>query len=132
MVRAKFISTEGSYLEAVIEVSGQNYHVMDEFSVNEETSPKVGDEFDFDMTAELLDIEEWEDIFNGNPEGKIGLEQIEGWRYRAFGKVVSVNPVLVDCGLIQVEGLVNSSDPKLIGESVAFTVSRLGGYAYAT
>ena len=132
MVHAKLISTEGPYLEAVIEVQGQRLCVMDEFSVSAATSPKIGEEIEFEFSPFLDEEEEWEAIFSGNPENRMGLEQLSGWRYRAFGKVVSVNPVVVDCGLFQAEGVVNSSDPRLIGEPVAFIVTRLGGYAYAT
>jgi hypothetical protein len=132
MVRAKLISTEGPYLEAVIEVQGQRLCVMDEFSVSAASCPNVGEDIEFEFSPCLDENEEWEAIFSGNPEGRMGLEQIQGWRYRAFGKVIGVNPVVVDCGLFRVEGVVNSIDPKLIGESVAFIVSRLSGYAYAT
>ena len=132
MVRARLISTEGPYLEAVIEACGQRIHVMDEFSVCADTSPNIGEEFDFEFSAFLAEDEKWEDIFSGNPTHRIGLEPLGGWRYRAFGKVISVNPIIVDCGLFTIEDVVISSDPKLVGESVTFIISRLGGYAYTT
>lgn len=132
MIRAKLISTEGPYLEAIIEVQGQLLCVMDEFSVSAATSPKFGEEIEFEFSPLLDENEEWDAIFCGNPNNRMGLEQLSGWRYLAFGKIVSVNPVVVDCGLFQVEGIVSSSDPSLIGEPVAFTVTRLGGYAYVT
>jgi hypothetical protein len=59
------------------------------------------------------------------------VDHLESWRYRAFGKVVSIKPVLVDCGLLSVEGVVHTHDPRVIGEYVAFTISRLGGSARA-
>jgi hypothetical protein len=131
MVRAKLISTEGPYLEAIIEHQGQRLCVMDEFSVCEASAPKVGTEIEFEFDPFIDEDESWESIFSGNPEGRIGLEQLSGWRYRAFGKVISVNPVVVDCGLLRTEGVVSSSDPRLIGEPVAFIITRLSGYAYA-
>jgi hypothetical protein len=132
MVRAKLISTEGPYLEAVIEVSGQLLHVMDEFSVSAETAPRVGEIFDFEFSPYIDEDESWEDIFSGNPEHRQGLENVTGWRYKAFGLVTQNNPVIVDCGLFQVEDVVNSSDHRIVGEWVAFTITRLGGYAYTT
>lgn len=132
MPRARLVSTEGLYLEAIIEVDGQHLCVMDEFSVSADTSPKVGEQFEFEFSPYLGEDEEWEAIFSGNPEGRVGLESLGGWRYRAFGRVVGVIPVLVDCGLFHVEGVVSSRDPRLVGEPVAFIISRLGGYAYAT
>lgn len=131
MPRAQFISTEGPFLEAQIEIDGQRYSVMDEFSVDERCVPAPGAEIDFEFSAYLDEDDSWESIFSGNPDNKIGLEQISGWKYRAYGKIVSINPVVVDCGHLQVEGVINTNDPKVIGESVAFTISRLGGYAYA-
>ena len=124
MVRAKLISTEGPYLEAVIEVEGRRFCVMDEFSVAA-SAPKPGQEFELEFGQCLDDEEEWETIFSGNPEGHIKLEQIQGWRYRAFGKIIGVDPVVVDCGIFRVEDVVYSSDPRLIGEPVAFVISRL-------
>jgi hypothetical protein len=77
---------------------------------------------------ELLEPETWESIFASNPGNKIGLEPISGWSYRAFGRVISIAPVIVDCGLLRVEGVVHTHDPSVIGAYVAFTISRLGGY----
>ncbi len=130
-MKVKLIATEGEHLEAVVELQGKRLCVMDQFS-GAATSPKVGEEFELEFNPILDDDEEWEAIFSGNPEGRSGLEPLGGWRYRAFGKVVSVSPVVVDCGLFQVEGVVSSSDPNLVGEPVAFSVSRMGGHAYAT
>jgi len=131
MTIARFISTDGPYLEARVEVDGIRLCVMDEFSVDERNIPKPGAEFGFEFAPCLEDEESWESIFSGNPHQRIGLEQLAGWRYRAFGRIVSIDPVVVDCGLLQVEGVVSTHDPKVIGEFVAFTISRLGGYGIA-
>jgi len=129
MTTATFISTAGEYLEAIIEVNGQRLTVMDEFSLFlADSLPKTGELCEVEFNTYLDEDETWEEIFAGNPD-KLGLiEQIEGWRYRAFGKIISVNPVVVDCGLLQVEGVVCSTDPRLIGEYVAFSITRLGAY----
>lgn len=132
MAHAKLISTKGPYLEAVIEVGGQFLHVMDEFSVSAETAQKVGEVFEFEFSPFIDEDESWEGIFSGNPQHRKGLESIAGWRYKAFGQVIQINPVVVDCGLFQVEDVVSSNDPQLVGEWVAFTITRLGGYAYTT
>ena len=128
-MKAKLISTEGPYLEAVLEIEGTKIHVMDEFSLDIESSPKIGDEFDFEFSNMADEDESWESIFSGNPERKIGVEQISGWKYRCFGKIISVDPVVVDCGLFKEEEVVSTHDEKVVGEYIAFTISRLGGYA---
>lgn len=132
MPLARFLSTEGPYLEAKIEVGGTCLCVMDEFSVDERNIPKAGAAFEFEFSPCLNDDESWECIFSGNPDKKTGLEHLSGWRYRAYGKIISINPVVADCGLLSVEDVVQTNDPRVIGEFVAFTISRLGGYAYAT
>lgn len=129
MTTATFISTAGEYLEAIIEVNGQRLTVMDEFSLfSADSLPKTGELCEVEFSPYLDEDEAWEDIFAGNSNQLILIEQVEGWRYRAFGKIISVNPVVVDCGLLPVEGVVCSSDPRLIGEYVAFSITRLGAY----
>lgn len=125
-MRARFISTEGPYLEAHIEVDGVRLCVMDEFSISEKNIFTPGTEFGFEFTFLLDDEESWESIFSSNLDSTIGLRQISGWKYRAYGKIISINPVVIDCGLLKVEDVINTNDPKVIGELVAFTISRLG------
>ncbi len=131
MVRATLISTDGPYLEAMVEVDGRRYCIMDELGVGAPAGTDGSAEFGIEFDALLDDDEEWGAILSSNPERRVGLEPIQGWRYRAFGKVIQVAPVIVDCGLLRVEGVVTSSDPALIGEPVSFTVSRLSGRAVA-
>jgi hypothetical protein len=99
---------------------------MDEFSSDDCSDPCIGDEFDIELSASLLDEDEsWETIFSGNPERRKALEHINGWSYRAFGEIVSIDPVVVDCGMIQIPEVIDSKDPGVIGEFVAFTITRL-------
>ncbi|MCH7388704.1 hypothetical protein MMO39_15575 [Acinetobacter modestus] len=127
MSHAKLISTQGVYLEAQIEVNDHLYYVYDEFSLYDIKS-KINSLFDFEWTIELSDDESWDEIFANNSKQKYGLEHIGGWRYRAFGRIVAVHPVVVDCLVLQVEDVILSSDECLIGEWVGFTISRLGCY----
>lgn len=122
----RIISTNGPYLEAEIEVDGTRLTVMDELILAEKSIPSGGLKVEFEFSPDLFEDEPWESIFSGNPSGKIGLEHIAGWRYRAFGKIVSVDPVLVDCGLVKVEDPISTHDHRVVGEFVAFTIGRLG------
>jgi hypothetical protein len=132
MPKATFVSTEGPYLKAIIEIGGQAFCVFDEFSVDEPSMPLPGTEFEYEFSNYLdEDDETWEDIFSSNPEQRIGIEQIEGWKYRAYGKVIGINPVRIDCGLFIEEDVIDTHDPRVIGEYVAFTITRLGGHGYA-
>ncbi|WP_228262328.1 hypothetical protein [Acinetobacter haemolyticus] len=56
MPRAKLISTRGRYLDAVIEVDQQIYHVFDEFSLDE-IDNKEQHCFDFDWSIECSNDE---------------------------------------------------------------------------
>ena len=131
MPKAKFISTEGPYLEAIIEIEGRPVCVFDEFSVGERTMPSSGTEFEYEFSNFVDEDESWEEIFSSNPEQKIGIEQIQGWKYRAYGKIIDINPVRIDCGLFIEDGVIDTHDARVIGEYVAFTITRLGGYAHA-
>lgn len=126
MVKAKLISTQGILLEAVIDIGEQVLCVMDAFSEETTRAPKVGEVFDVEFLNFINENESWETIFSGNLEMKVGIDQLSGWTYMAFGKIISVNPVKIDCGLFIEEDVLFSHDPKLIGEYVAFTIRRLG------
>lgn len=124
-MKVKFLSTEGDYLEASIEVNSQTLHIMDEFG-GSRLSP--GDEIDLDIYPGLLDEDEsWESIFSGNPNKEKKLEHQSGWRYRAYGVIISIKPVIVDCGILQAEGplQIHTNDDRVIGEPIAFTIERL-------
>ena len=126
---AKLLSTEGTYLEALIEINGSEYCVMDELTLDDLSMPKIGEEFNFEFSNMLDENESWDSIFQGNPKKKKCIEQIRGWRYRAYGEIISIDPVKVDCGVLIEEDVVHTKDQKVVGEYVAFTISRLGGYA---
>jgi hypothetical protein len=128
---ARFIKTEGPCLEALIEVEGQPLRVMDEFSVDEGTVPKPGEEIEFEFAPSVSRHESWDEIFSGNPDQMIGLENIESWCYHAYGQIVSIGPVKVNCGLFTVEDVIHTNDPGVVGQYVRFTISCLGGYAHA-
>ena len=127
-MKAKFVKSEGYCLEAQIEVEGQVLHVMDEFGGGD---CKEGDILDIQLSAGLLyEDEEWESMFGGNPAKKKALVHENGWCYRAYGVVSQIKPeVMVDVGFVELEGPVRSSDQRLVGESIAFTITRLDAYA---
>lgn len=96
---------------------------MDQFE-GEDLCP--GDEIDVEISVGLYDDNEsWETIFNGNPQKEKKIERLGGWRYRVFGVVCAVSPVLVDAGQMQLEVPVTTHDEKVIGEFIAFRVERL-------
>ncbi len=66
-VKAQFVGTNGTYLEAEISIDGTSYFVMDELTVDGKHAPKPGQEFDFEFSNFLDEDEQWESMFAGNP-----------------------------------------------------------------
>jgi hypothetical protein len=79
---AIFVSTEGEYLEAVLEVSGERLHVMDECGGS---SMSPGQRIEIELEARIWDPGEWDEVFRSNPEKKKDLMRLAGWRCQAFG-----------------------------------------------
>ena len=102
---------------------------MDELTLDVDSMPKGGELFGFEFSNMLDEEDSWETIFQSNPEKCQCIQQIEGWKYKAFGKVISINPVKIDCGVLIEEGVFHTNDTKVIGEYVGFIISRLGGYS---
>lgn len=50
------------------------------------------------------------------------------WSYSAYGQIISVNPVVVDCGVAEFDLGNFSRDERLIGEYIFFDISRLDIY----
>jgi hypothetical protein len=124
-MRLKLIETEGPWLAATVQAGDRLLRVMDGFSEVESEAPKVGEYFEADLSALLKDGEEWEEMFGGNAEAKKNLEPLEGWSYRAFGEIISIDPVEVDCGIMRISDVVCSNDPSIVGKFIAFKISRL-------
>lgn len=121
-VTATFIATDGEYLEAVIEVDGQRLHVMDEFG-----GPQMaaGTQFQAELRPLPSERDDWDAIFGANPGAEKGLCRLDGWRYLALGVVVSVDPVVCDCGLLRVEDAFRTRDERCVGAYVGVTLARL-------
>ena len=121
----RILSSNGAYLEAFVEVDGRVLCVMDEFSATRDVPDRRVD-FEIEFTVTLSDQECWEEVFDANLERKTGVEWIDGWEYMAFGEVVSISPVRVNCGLFEVEDVVHTTDSRVVGEFVGFRIARLG------
>jgi hypothetical protein len=67
----------------------------------------------------------WEKIFAANPNRKVELVPLEGWSYLAMGRISSIDPVRVDCGILVEERVIHSRDPRIIGEFVGFRIEVL-------
>ena len=122
IVAATFIASEGDYLEALIEVDGQRLHVMDEFGGGQMAA---GTPFQAELWPVASELDDWDAIFRANPGREQGLRRLDGWRYLALGVVVSVDPVVCDCGLLQLENPFTTHDVRCVGAYVGVTLARL-------
>ena len=119
---ATFVATQGDYLEAIIEVDGQRLHVMDEFGGSQLAA---GTPFQAELWPMASEDDDWDAIFSANPAKEKALRRIDGWRYLALGVIVSVDPVVCDCGLLQLENPFTTHDERCVGAYVGVTLARL-------
>lgn len=122
IVAATFIATEGDYLEAVIDVAGQRLHVMDEFGG---AQLAAGTQVQLALSPMPSGRDDWDAIFRANPGREQGLRRLDGWRYLALGVVTQVDPVVCDCGLLQLENPFTTHDARCVGAYVGVTLARL-------
>lgn len=127
-MQASFISTEGYGLEAVVEIDGRRFHVMDEVS-DPDAPVAPGSVHEIELSAVCLGDEDWERIFSVNPEKQIGLEHLSGWTYRAYGRIIRIEPVVVECGVLRIEGEIRTHDERCVGAYVGLEISRLDCHA---
>lgn len=119
------IETEGPWLAARLACGEEQLCVMDAFSLVDRFAPRCGEQFEVELSALLTEDEPWEAMFTGNPDKAKRLEPLGGWSYRAYGQIVSINPVVVDCGILSVPDVLDTNDPRVVGEFIAFRISRL-------
>lgn len=122
IVAATFLASDGDYLEAVIEVGGQRLHVMDEFGGGQLAA---GAHIQLELWPQASESDDWDAMFNANPGREKRLLRLDGWRYLALGVVTQVDPVVCDCGLLQVENPFTTHDVRCVGAYVGVTLARL-------
>ena len=127
-MKATLIETEGYGLKAVIEIDGRRLNVMDDISLPGK-SAESGTEFDIELSPMCLGDQTWDEMFKGNPEKKMDIEPLNGWKYMAFGKIAQINPVIVDCGILKLRDVIHTHDERCIGKYVAININRLDAIA---
>ena len=118
-MKVKLVRTEGPGREAILNIEGREYCVRDGFSWSID---RTGGEFEVSLSTELDDSWTWEDIFAANPDQRIGLEPLEGYSYLVFGRIQSIDPVRIDCGLLVEERAIYTHDARVIGNFVGFKI----------
>ena len=124
-MRATLIRTAGPGKEATLRVDGREYRVRDGFSWSALHAPAIGAELEVEFSAVVDESWSWEQMFSANPDRRIGLEPLGGHSYLALGRITSVDPVRVDCGILMEERAIHTHDLRVVGQFVGFRVEVL-------
>jgi hypothetical protein len=124
-MKATLLQMAGPGREAILEIGGRRYCVRDGFSWSADRTPAVGAEFEVELSAVIDRSWPWEKIFAANPDRRIGLEPLGGWSYLALGRITSIDPVRIDCGILAEERAVYTHDPGVVGAFVGFRIETL-------
>jgi len=120
--------SDGEGLSCHLQIAGTTLEVMDRIGC-EAPFMNVGDSIDVELEIGAEDEDEtWEQIFSGNPDKRKELKHLGEWSYLAYGEIIAVSPVVVDCGVTTFEDVICTSDPACIGEFIAFTIKRLDAF----
>ena len=98
-MRTRVVETDGYLLYATIEIGGQELRVTDEFSPDVDETPQPEELLDIELGVITIADKNGQTIYRPNPEHKMGLDHRGGWSYRPHGKIIGINPVVVDCGI---------------------------------
>jgi hypothetical protein len=121
-MKVTLVRTEGPGREAILKIEGTDYCVRDGFSWLAERTPPDGGDLEVSLSTVLDDSWSWEDMFAANPDRRIGLEPVEGYSYLAFGRILSIDPVRIDYGLLVEERALYTHDPRVVGDFVGFRI----------
>lgn len=121
----KWLSEESNEAIVTFETNNKIYRAFG-FPVDFETGNFYKVEFDF---LEGIDIS-WEVMFSENKDKlkDLIIKPNSTWSYSAYGQILSVNPVIVDCGIAELNLGYFSRDIRLVGEYIFFDIERLDIY----
>lgn len=125
IVKMEWLSEEANEAIVTFEINNKVYRAFG-FPVDFEAGTFYKVEFDF---LEGIDIS-WEVMFNENKDKvkDLIIKPNSTWSYSAYGQIVSINPVIVDCGIAEFNLGYFSRDERLVGEYIFFDIARLDIY----
>jgi len=108
--------------EGTVSFRGEKGGVIQAFSYGIEFQIGQNTELELDSIGAEL---EWNVIFSKNQGKEIRVEQKGNWEYEAYGKILSVNPVVIDFGEFKLNTENWTTDEKVIGEYIYWKIDRL-------
>ncbi len=118
------IETEGRGGIAEIEVDGQRLKVVDQFSPADRPR-KPGDIGDPRFQVVTSEPPSWERAFARNPGNETRIEPLIGWRHLGFGRIVAVDPIRLDLGILILELDLRATDPRYVGRFACIEIDRI-------
>lgn len=116
--------TQGYGRQAEVWVDGELLCVCDNISTDDRRcAPGILDNVRFLYHSDTGTP--WSDARQQNPGRKQLLEPIKRWSYTGYGRVLQIQPVVVDFGLLVMEDNSWTTDESLIGKYVAVQIDRL-------
>jgi len=123
-VNVVLLRTEGYGRAAEIDVGGLRLTVVDGISSAEAPAPAgLVENSKFDVVFVVPGS--WRRAVDANPDGERKLEPQWGWRYLGFGRVVSLDPVRLDFGVLELELALPPDEDRQVGDSVCLAIDRI-------
>ena len=117
-------STEGFGRQAEVWIAGNLLTVYDQFSSQRKPCPP-GMLKDVKFAYKCDEGFTWEQVLRGNESRRKLLDPVRGSGYVGYGRIVSIMPVVVDFGLVEMEDARWTSDEQLVGRYVRVPIDQL-------
>ena len=118
------IETEGRGGIAVIKADGQRLKVVDQFSPADRPR-KPGAVADPHFHVVTCEPASWERAFARNPGNETRIEPLIGWRHLGFGRIVAIDPIRLDLGVLMLELDLPAIDPGYAGRFATVEIDRI-------
>jgi hypothetical protein len=123
-VKVVLLRTEGYGRAAEIELDGARLTVVDGISSEAAPAPP-GPVEDAKFDVVFVAPASWRRAVAANPDAERKLEPRWGWRYLGFGRVVALDPVRLDLGVLELELPLPPDEDRRVGDGVAVAIDRI-------
>jgi hypothetical protein len=123
-LKVLLLETEGYGGDAIIEVDGERLKVRDALSsVDRPARPGAVYAARFDVV--VADPRGSKQKLGINPDRRTGLQHQWGWRYTGNGRVIALDPLRIDLGILVLELPRPSNDGHSLGDYVSVAIDRI-------
>lgn len=112
--------------EGTVTFRGKKGGLINVFSYGTEFKVGKKTKLELDSISAKLD---WDTIFSKNQDKELKLIQKSDWEYEGYGKILDINPIVIDFGEFELNTGNWTNDQKIIGEFVYWEIERLDIYS---